>query len=176
LDCACGHYTQPDASYFTVYRTENRFPLFLTSLVGLIDGPSRYAYAGNNPVRYEDARGEAAAALPIVVGIGDFVTGAFAFLSGLIIGDYLFSNDKDACEKCPPCRTISGKIVPPGTIGYRKLEGKPGKTYHGIEGSHHNIYKANQNPSNCKCFWQAKGAVSPNNLPANSMPIEAFVN
>ena len=38
-DPSLGRYTQPD-------------PL------GLIDGPSRYAYAGNNPVRYEDPRGE----------------------------------------------------------------------------------------------------------------------
>lgn len=82
------------------------------------------------------------------------------------------------CRKpCPPCRTVSGRVVPVGTIAYRPLETPPpGTAQHGVTGPHHNLYKANQNPNNCQCFWQPQGAVSPADLPAGSIPIEPFAN
>jgi len=76
---------------------------------------------------------------------------------------------------CPPCRTVSGKIVVVGTIAYRPLD-VPDRPQHGIEGSHYNIYKANQNPTNCQCFWQSVGAVVPADLPYGAIPIEPFAN
>jgi hypothetical protein len=71
--------------------------------------------------------------------------------------------------------TVSGKIVPIGTIAYRPLD-TPSKPEHGINGPHYNISKANQNPNNCRCFWQPIGAVSPVNLPSGAIPIEPFIN
>jgi len=59
------------------------------------------------------------------------------------------------CENdgCPPCKTISGRIVAIGTIGYRPLDIIPDNVkQHGVYGSHHNIFVANQNPKNCMCF------------------------
>jgi hypothetical protein len=50
------------------------------------------------------------------------------------------------------------------------------RRYHHEEQSHHNIYKANQNPNNCQCFWQSQGAVPEGGLPAGSIPIEQFAN
>lgn len=84
----------------------------------------------------------------------------------------------EQCKKlCPPCRTVTGKFVPVGTIGYRPLDTPPpGTTEHGITGPHHNIYKANQNPNNCQCFWQSQGAVPEGGLPAGAIPIEQFAN
>lgn len=80
-------------------------------------------------------------------------------------------------NNCPPCKTVSGKVVPLGTIAYRPMDTPPpGKAEHGITGPHYNIYKANQNPKNCQCFWQAQGAVAPTNLPPGAIPIEPFAN
>ncbi|MDC0748550.1 hypothetical protein [Polyangium mundeleinium] len=80
-------------------------------------------------------------------------------------------------QPCPPCKTVRGKIVPVGTIGYRPLDTPPpGKAQHGVVGPHHNIYKANQNPKICQCFWQSIGAVPSTGLPPGAIPIEPFVN
>ncbi len=75
----------------------------------------------------------------------------------------------------PPCKTVSGIIVPVGTIAYRPLDTPlPGERQHGIAGPHYNIYKASQNPNNGRCFWQSLGAVPPAGLPSGAMPIEPF--
>jgi hypothetical protein len=51
----------------------------------------------------------------------------------------------------------------------------PGKIEHGISGPHDNLYKANQNPSNCQCFWQPIGAVPPPPQ-LDWIPIHVFAN
>jgi hypothetical protein len=81
---------------------------------------------------------------------------------------------------CPPCKTVSGKVVPIGTIAYRPLD-TPSNPQHGIVGPHYNIYSANQIPAGaakgaCNCFWQSVGAVSPESLPTGAIPIEPFAN
>ena len=73
----------------------------------------------------------------------------------------------------PPCRTISAKIVPVGTIAYRPLE-TPSVPQHGMTGPHYNLYRANQNPNNGRCFWQSIGAVPASGLPEDAIPIEPF--
>ena len=60
-----------------------------------------------------------------------------------------------------------------GTIAYRPLD-LPNGAQHGIVGPHYNLYIANQNPNNCRCFWQPVGAVEPGDLPASAIPIEPF--
>lgn len=80
---------------------------------------------------------------------------------------------------CPPCRTISGKLIPPGTIGYRPLDVIPDTVMqHGVYGSHHNIFVANQYPSpKCDCFWAKQKWVSkPEGLSPDWVPVEPFVN
>jgi hypothetical protein len=85
-----------------------------------------------------------------------------------------------ACQPgCNPCKTVTGKTVPTGTVSYRPLD-TPSSSQHGIAGPHYNIYKANQIPASvgggmaCNCFWQPAGAVSPFNLPLGAIPIEDF--
>ncbi|MHB0992336.1 MAG: hypothetical protein ACYC0M_13825, partial [Burkholderiales bacterium] len=80
---------------------------------------------------------------------------------------------------CPPCKTVSGKIIPVGTVAFRPLD-TPSSPQHGIEGPHYNILRANQSPSStskpCWCFWQPLGAVKQSELPPGAIPIEPFVN
>ncbi len=83
------------------------------------------------------------------------------------------SNYLLAISPCPPCRTVSGKLVPGGTIAYRPPD-TPNTPQHGITGSHYNLYRANQNPNNCQCFWQSIGAVPSSKLPQGAIPIEPF--
>lgn len=68
------------------------------------------------------------------------------------VKDAICGND----EPCPPCVTVTGKIIPVGTIAHRKLD-TPSRPQHGIDGPHYNLLKANQAPRNsarpCKCFW-----------------------
>jgi hypothetical protein len=84
--------------------------------------------------------------------------------------------DKISEEERPPCITITGRVVAVGTIGYRPLDVlSPTTIQHGIQGSHHNIYSAQQNPHNGQCFWKPEGAVKEGALPSGSIPIEPFV-
>ncbi|PIT08410.1 hypothetical protein BGI31_05545 [Snodgrassella communis] len=82
-------------------------------------------------------------------------------------------------KKCPPCRTISGKIVLVGTIGYRHDIVPPSKPHYPFLGDHYHLYKASQNPYECRCFWHpyrvqdASGGLLP---PVGSMVVEDFVN
>jgi hypothetical protein len=92
-------------------------------------------------------------------------------------GDTAKTDECPPNQPCQPCKTVSGKVVPAGTIAYRPMDTPPpGKAQHGITGPHYNIYKANQNPKNCQCFWQSVGAVPPTALPVGAIPIEPFAN
>jgi RHS repeat-associated protein len=146
--------------------------------LGLAGGSySTYAYALNNPISNDDTDGQQAA---VGAGVGTLVEPGLGTVIGAAIGvgieaAAVYEVCKD--HKCPPCKTVSGKIVPLGTIAYRPLDTPPpGKPEHGIEGPHHNIYMAHQNPKNCQCFWQPIGAVAPADLPPGAIPIEPFAN
>ena len=88
---------------------------------------------------------------------------------------------RDECRPdntCPPCMTTAGRIVPVGTVGYRPLDVIPDtEMQHGVYGSHHNIFIANQYPHpKCDCFWaKQKWVAKPDALQPGWVPVEPFV-
>jgi RHS repeat-associated protein len=147
--------------------------------LGLAGGLNPYPYAEGNPLRYSDPQGLMVLPWPVIVPAAEQALGALiGFIAGAAIADKL----KDKCEEpCPPCKTVSGRIAPVGTIAYRPMDTPhPGVTEHGISGPHFNLYKANQaprsSPKPCKCFWQPIGGVAPSHLPPGAIPIEPFAN
>ena len=155
--------------------------------IGLAGGINTYGYVEANPLAMIDPQGLASSqmsAIPIAPTFGGRSSGGGkGSIAGPLIGAGIALGLTTAIieickddKKCPPCKTVSGTIVPVGTIGYRPME-TPSSPQHGIAGPHYNIYKANQYPApKCDCFWQPQGAVKPSDLPADAIPIEPFTN
>lgn len=103
--------------------------------------------------------------------VGSSLGGA---IGGMIIGRLVCPDKCDEKRKpCPPCQLRDGTVVPTGQIAYRYDE--PATPQHGISGPHYNLYVANQNPNNCRCFWQYVGTVPPP-PEAGWIPIQPFAN
>ncbi|MFW0766979.1 RHS repeat-associated core domain-containing protein [Trabulsiella odontotermitis] len=154
--------------------------------IGLVGGLNPYIYP-LNPATEIDPLGLWAFAIPAILeGINWLFWGSTAAGGAVLAtsGDSEQSKTKTEhlakCEEkktCPPCKTISGNIVSLGTIGYRHDLVPPGKPHHPYAGDHYNLYKANQNPNNCQCFWKETGAADAANglpPPTGSIPIEPF--
>ncbi len=76
---------------------------------------------------------------------------------------------------CPPCKLADGTVVPVGTISYRLDLVPPSRPHAPFTGDHVHLYKVNQIPKNCNCFWQPINVVNPP-PPAGAIPIQPFVN
>jgi len=148
--------------------------------IGLAGGSlSPYVYVNNNPLGSVDPTGlqvPMPVPVPPIGGTAGGAGGNAGIASGLT---NLINKIIEACKPddkpCPPCRLVDGTIVPVGTVGYRLDTPPPGKDQHGIPGPHLNLYKANQNPNNCQCFWQPIGTVPPPPQP-DWIPIQPFAN
>jgi len=164
--------------------------------IGLQAGTNTYGYVAARPIVFGDPFGLDAVGQAIGRGVGAWggriIGGAIgtaiepgggtavgAFAGGAIgtrIGGAVGSAIGDMCKEqtCPPCRLVNGTVVPLGTIAYRYDYLPPHVQQHGIYGEHFNLYTANQNPKNCKCFWQDKGASA--TFDPNWIPIAPFAN
>ncbi|MHC1727319.1 MAG: RHS repeat-associated core domain-containing protein [Syntrophobacteraceae bacterium] len=137
-----------------------------------------HAYVVNNPVNRIDPFG---LCVDVCVAETALVWGIGAIIVGEIIKEGSKAKPKEpACPKeedqeCPPCRLKDGTIAPIGTIAFRWDKLAPTVKQHGIYGDHLNLYRANQNPNNCKCFWQPTGTVAPPPQPG-WIPIQPFAN
>jgi RHS repeat-associated protein len=159
--------------------------------IGLGGGISTYGYANGAPTGNADPLGLAAvlpAPIPFpgvpawlgpasgvgLAGYGGWQLGSAIYPHIAIpLGDAIDAVCRD--KSCPPCKLVDGTTVAVGTIGYRYDKLPPTTIQHGIAGDHLNLYKANQNPNNCQCFWQPSGTVSPPPQPG-WIPIQPFTN
>ncbi|PPV06134.1 type IV secretion protein Rhs, partial [Xanthomonas bromi] len=128
--------------------------------------------------------GVAGSEVPIAGNAAGFVAGSqLGGMGGASAGGILGGLTAGiACpdeKPCPPCKTVNGLTVPVGTIGYRHDLVPPSKPHHPYPGDHYNLYRANQNPNNCQCFWGNIGASDASNglpPPPGSIPIADFLN
>jgi RHS repeat-associated protein len=171
-------------------------------VIGMLGGLNLFVYTNNNPVNGIDPYGLSsntvavqlpryyplippliAALAPVIAPV--IVPAGVAVIAGGIIfypsslAEEPIDQPLERCEpkkkKCPPCILVDGTIVPLGTIACRSDILPLDRVQHGIPGSHLNLYKANQNPNNCRCFWQPSGTVPPPPQPG-WIPIQPFMN
>jgi RHS repeat-associated protein len=145
-------------------------------------GINFYPYALNSPVNLRDPRGKSAgaAALPIAEGLGGaicfgsgvcetaiVVGGAVAGLAatGYLILELVKRPPCDNSNNCAPC------IPPVGTIAFRIDVVPPSKPHPPYTGTHWHLYRMNQNPNNCQCFWQDLDVAGEGPTPSGTVPI-----
>ncbi len=145
--------------------------------LGLEGYLNSYAYVYGNPLSFVDPLGlQTEAALGSCVFGGPYnpacdvavVVNVCKWIAlGIAISTTLKSDSCQDCEeekKCPPC------VPPVGTIGYRIDLVPPSRPHHPFPGTHVHLYKMNQNPNNCQCFWQPVGVTEPP-PPAGAVPL-----
>lgn len=167
--------------------------------IGLIAGINAYSYAYQNPKAAYDPDGKVAILIVDVVIVTLMVAAAIATALNKRPNNAAYPGadptefpsiptdnvkPEEKCppdSPCPPCKTTTGREVVVGTVGYRPLDVIPDdRKEHGVWGSHHNIFVANQAPRNspqpCKCFWQKMNYVlKPEQLTPNMVPVEPFM-
>jgi RHS repeat-associated protein len=145
-------------------------------------GVNFYSYALNSPVNLRDPRGKSAGAIAVpvsegigtlvcfgsgvcetVIVVGGVVVGVAA--TGYLIWELVKPCDKTNTTRCAPC------IPPAGTIAYRLDVVPPSRVHKPYPGTHWHLYRMNQNPNNCQCFWQDLDQDGDGPTPPGAVPI-----
>jgi RHS repeat-associated protein len=145
-------------------------------------GVNFYSYALNSPVNLRDPRGKSAGAIAVpasegigtLVCFGSGVCETVIVVSGVVVGvaatGYLIWElvkpcDKTTTTRCAPC------VPPAGTIAYRLDVVPPSRVHKPYPGTHWHLYRMNQNPNNCQCFWQDLDQDGDGPTPPGAVPI-----
>jgi RHS repeat-associated protein len=145
-------------------------------------GVNFYSYALNSPVNLRDPRGKSAGAIAVpvsegigtlvcfgsgvcetVIVVGGVVVGVAA--TGYLIWELVKPCDKTTTTRCAPC------VPPAGTIAYRLDVVPPSRVHKPYPGTHWHLYRMNQNPNNCQCFWQDLDQDGDGPTPPGTVPI-----
>lgn len=126
--------------------------------VGLVGGVNTYLYANANPLTFTDPLGlnpavgcvAGAWAGPLGCGagaaIGTAIVGGAALAAILSTPGDTAKAEQCSVSSCPPCTPYAK-----GTIGY--IGPHTDHDHFPIGRPHLNLFQVNQNPKNCKCFW-----------------------
>jgi RHS repeat-associated protein len=147
-----------------------------------------YRYSLNNPVNYSDPSG---LQVPAPAPVPAPITGAGPLIL-IYVDVWLAQHDWQEFQKlcaasgwawCTPspgpspsttsnCRNNCAPCVPPvGTIAYRVDTVPPSDPHFPFSGTHWHLYRMNQNPNNCQCFWQDLNQAGEGPIPSGSVPI-----
>jgi hypothetical protein len=130
------------------------------------------------------AAGIAAVSDSPVPGPGDVVAAGIIIVGGSIVLYNALTTDGSAAStttssetnQCTSgCTLLDGTQIPVGTVSFRLDTVPPSKPHFPFEGSHVHLFRANQNPKNCQCFWKEFNVVAPP-PPADAIPIQPFLN
>jgi RHS repeat-associated protein len=139
-------------------------------------GLNFYRYAVNNPINFRDPSGKNAGTIAIPIGelvcFGSGVCETVIVVGGVVVGTaaiayWIYESEKncDKNKKCAPC------IPPAGTVAYRLDTVPPSKPHYPYTGTHWHLYRMNQNPNNCQCFWQDLDQDGEGPTPPGTVPI-----
>jgi len=72
-------------------------------------------------------------------------------------------------QPCKPC------IPAVGTVAYRLDKVPPSTPHKPFTGDHWHLFKVNQNPKTCRCFWNKTGEVGEGPIPAGAIPMTGAI-
>jgi hypothetical protein len=151
-----------------------------------------HSYASGNPVLHTDRlglydTGSAAkdAVQKAIDTCGHKSTSAWGGPVVGVIVSLIFASDLNPEEfesqpkKCHPdvkCKQNCRPCIPPvGTLAYREDTSPASPPHQGVSTPHWHLYRMNQTPYNCQCFWvpvpDNKGGLGPSPPPPGAVPI-----
>ncbi len=113
-----------------------------------------------------------------VVAVGIIIVGGGTVLYNALTtdGSAASSTTSSGTNQCTSgCTLLDGTQIPVGTVSFRLDNVPPSTPHFPFEGSHVHLFRANQNPNNCQCFWKEFNVVAPP-PPADAIPIQPFLN